>query len=32
MSMLDDIRNKIAWRKNEFSKHAVDQTIIRVTR
>lgn len=29
MSLLDDIRERIAGRHYEFSKHAVDQTIIR---
>jgi hypothetical protein len=29
MALLDDIRRKIAARQYEFSKHAVDQTIIR---
>jgi hypothetical protein len=29
MALLDDIREKIAERQYEFSKHAVDQTIIR---
>lgn len=29
MDLLDDIRRKIATRQYEFSKHAVDQTIIR---
>ena len=29
MALLDDIRVKIATRQYEFSKHAVDQTIIR---
>ena len=29
MTLLDDIRRKIAARQYEFSKHAVDQTIIR---
>ena len=29
MSMLNDIRNKIRRREYEFSKHAVDQSIIR---
>ncbi len=29
MAMLDDIREKIAGRQYEFSKHAVDQSIIR---
>jgi hypothetical protein len=29
MALLDDIRDKIARRRYEFSKHAVDQTIIR---
>ncbi len=29
MSLLDDIREKIAGRQYEFSKHALDQTIIR---
>ncbi len=29
MALLDDIQNKIARRLYEFSKHAVDQTIIR---
>jgi hypothetical protein len=29
MALLDDIRRKIATRQYEFSKHAVDQTIIR---
>ena len=29
MAMLDDIRYKIARREYEFSKHAVDQSIIR---
>lgn len=29
MALLDDIRTKIATRLYEFSKHAVDQTIIR---
>jgi hypothetical protein len=29
MALLDDIRDKIARRQYEFSKHAVDQTIIR---
>jgi len=29
MALLDDIREKIAARQYEFSKHAVDQTIIR---
>lgn len=29
MAMLDDIREKIARREYEFSKHAVDQSIIR---
>jgi hypothetical protein len=29
MALLDDIRVKIARRQYEFSKHAVDQTIIR---
>ena len=29
MALLDDIRVKIAARQYEFSKHAVDQTIIR---
>jgi hypothetical protein len=29
MALLDDIRMKIAARQYEFSKHAVDQTIVR---
>jgi hypothetical protein len=29
MALLDDIRDKIARRQYEFSKHAVDQTILR---
>ena len=29
MELLDDIRVKIAARQYEFSKHAVDQTIVR---
>jgi hypothetical protein len=29
MALLDDIQRKIATRQYEFSKHAVDQTIIR---
>jgi hypothetical protein len=29
VALLDDIRTKIAARQYEFSKHAVDQTIIR---
>ena len=29
MALLDDIRDRIARRQYEFSKHAVDQTIIR---
>lgn len=29
MPLLDDIRVKITARQYEFSKHAVDQTIIR---
>ena len=29
MALLDDIRDKIARRQYEFSKHAVDQTIVR---
>jgi hypothetical protein len=29
MALLDDIRAKIAARQYEFTKHAVDQTIIR---
>jgi hypothetical protein len=29
MSMLEEIRNKILQRQYEFSKHAVDQSIIR---
>ena len=29
MGMLDEIRHKIARREYEFSKHAVDQSIIR---
>jgi hypothetical protein len=29
MSMLEEIRNKILRRQYEFSKHAVDQSIIR---
>ena len=29
MAMLDDIRRKIARREYEFSKHAVDQSVIR---
>jgi hypothetical protein len=29
VALLDDIRRKIAARQYEFSKHAVDQTIIR---
>ena len=29
MALLDDIREKIARRAYEFSKHAVDQTIVR---
>jgi hypothetical protein len=29
MALVDDIREKIAARQYEFSKHAVDQTIIR---
>ncbi len=29
MALLDDIRLKIATRQYEFSKHAVDQTILR---
>jgi hypothetical protein len=29
MGVLDDIRAKIAARQYEFSKHAVDQTILR---
>jgi hypothetical protein len=29
MSILDDIKRKIAARQYEFSKHAVDQAIIR---
>jgi hypothetical protein len=29
MAMLDEIRDKIARRQYEFSKHAVDQSIIR---
>ena len=29
MALLDDIRENIAARQYEFSKHAVDQTIIR---
>lgn len=29
MALLDDIRDKIARRLYEFSKHAVDQTIVR---
>ncbi len=29
MALLDEIRTKIAARRYEFSKHAVDQTIVR---
>jgi len=29
MALLDEIREKIATREYEFSKHAVDQTIVR---
>ena len=29
MALLDDIRNKILARQYEFSKHAVDQAIVR---
>jgi len=29
MALLDDIRDKIVRRQYEFSKHAVDQTIVR---
>jgi len=29
MALLDKIRDKIAQRQYEFSKHAVDQTIVR---
>ena len=29
MALLDNIRDKIARRQYEFSKHAVDQTIVR---
>jgi len=29
MALLDDIRDKIGRREYEFSKHAVDQTILR---
>lgn len=29
MALIDDIRKKIATRQYEFSKHAVDQTIMR---
>lgn len=29
MALIDEIRRKIATRQYEFSKHAVDQTIIR---
>jgi len=29
VALLDDIRTKIATRQYEFSKHAVDQTIVR---
>jgi hypothetical protein len=29
MAMLDDIRRKIARRQYEFSRHAVDQSVIR---
>jgi len=29
MALLDDIRDKFARRQYEFSKHAVDQTIVR---
>ena len=29
MALLDEIRDKIAQRQYEFSKHAVDQTIVR---
>lgn len=29
MALLDEIRDKIALRQYEFSKHAVDQTIVR---
>jgi hypothetical protein len=29
MALLDDIRERVAARQYEFSKHAVDQTIIR---
>lgn len=29
MALLDDIRRKVATRQYEFSKHAVDQAIIR---
>ena len=29
MAMLDDIRDKIARRQYEFSKHAADQTVVR---
>lgn len=29
MALLDDIRDKIASRQYEYSKHAVDQTILR---
>jgi hypothetical protein len=29
MALLDDIRTKIATRQYEYSKHAVDQTIVR---
>jgi len=29
MTLLDDIRRKIATREYEFSKHAVDQMLVR---
>jgi hypothetical protein len=29
MALIDDIRGKVAARQYEFSKHAVDQTILR---
>lgn len=29
MALLDDIRDKITRREYEFSKHAVDQTVVR---
>jgi len=29
MALLDDIREKVARRQYEFSKHAVDQTLVR---